>query len=71
MYAENYRMAIPFDLEYDRWRSKVCVVCCEKASRMLSDLEIEPVDKVLINGCKSIHPDFPCRICIGCSIALS
>ena len=38
---------------------------------MLSDLEIEIVDKFLIDGYKSTHPDFPCGICAGCSIALS
>ena len=71
MYIENYRIATEFDLGHDRYRSKVCVVCYEKASRMLSDLEIETVDKFLIDGYKSMHPDFPCGICTCCSIALS
>ena len=63
-------MSTKFDLGHDRCRSKVCVVCYEKPSRMLSDLETETVDKFLIDGCKSTHPDFPCGICTGSSIAL-
>ena len=55
-------MATEFDLRHDRCCSKVCVVCYEKASRILSDLEIETVDKFLIDGQKSTHPDFPCGI---------
>ena len=51
--------------------SKVCVVCHEKASSILSGLEIETVDKFLIDCYKSTHPDFPCGICTGWSIALS
>ena len=43
-------MATEFDLRHDRCYSKVCVVCYEKASRILSDLEIETVDKFLIDG---------------------
>ena len=38
-------MATEFDLGHDRCRCKVCVVCYEKASRMLSDLEIETADQ--------------------------
>ena len=64
-------MATEFDLGHGGCRSKVCVVCYEKASHMLSDLEIATVDKFLIDGYISSHPDFPCAICTGCSIALS
>ena len=64
-------MATEFDLGHDRCRSKVCVVCYEKASCMLSDLEIETEVKFLIAAYKSMHPDIPCRSCTGCSIALS
>ena len=45
--------------------SKVCVVCHEKASSILSGLKIETVDKFLIDCYKSTHPDFPCGICTG------
>ena len=38
-------MATEFDLRHDRYCSKVCVVSYGKASRMLSDLETETVDK--------------------------
>ena len=38
---------------------------------MLLDLEIEKIDKFLIDGDISTHPNFPCAICTGCSIALS
>ena len=64
-------MVTEFDLGHDRCRSKVCVVCYEKASRMLSNFEIEAVDTFFIDGYKLTHPDFPCGICTGCSIALS
>ena len=71
MYIENYRRATEFDSGHDTCRSKVCAVCYEKASHILSDLEIKTVNKSLIDGYKSTHPDFPCGICTGCSIALS
>ena len=64
-------MVTDFDLGHDRCRSKVCVVYYEKASLILLGLEIETVDTFLIDGYKSTHPDFPCKICTGCSIALS
>ena len=64
-------MATEFDLGHDRCRSKICVVCYEKASCKLSDLEIETVVKFLIAAYKSTHPDFPCESCTGCSITLS
>ena len=38
---------------------------------MLKDLEIQTADKFLINGYKSTHLDFRCRICTGCSTAFS
>ena len=71
MHIDNYRLTTEFDLGHDRCRSKVCVVCYEKDSRMLLDLEIDTVDKFLIDGYKSKHPDFPCEVSTGCSIALS
>ena len=55
----------------DRCRGKVCVVGYEKTSCMLLDLERETVDKFLIDGYKSMHSDFACGICTGCSTALS
>ena len=64
-------MATEFDLGNDRCRSKVCAVCYEKVPCMSLDLEIKIVDKFLIDRYKSTHPDFPCAICTGCSIALS
>ena len=64
-------MVTDFDLGHDRCRSKVCVVYYEKVSCILLGLEIETVDTFLIDGYKSTHPDFPCGICTGCSIALS
>ena len=42
-----------------------------KASRLLSELEIETVENILIDGYSSSHPDFPCGVCTGCSIAPS
>ena len=71
MHIDNYRMATEFDLRHDISLNKVCVVCYEKASCMLSDLEIEAVDKFLIDGYKSTHPHFPCGIYTGCSNTLS
>ena len=67
----EYRMAAETDVGDDRCRSKVWVVCYEKPSHMLLDLETETADKFLIDGYKSIHPDFSCGICTGCSITLS
>ena len=55
-------MATDFGLGHDRCHSKVCVVCYEKTSRILSGLEIETVDK------KLTYPDFPCGTCTSCSI---
>ena len=54
-----------------RCRSKVCVVCYEKASRTLLYLEIQTVHEFLIDDCNVMHPDFPSGICTGCSIILS
>ena len=64
-------MVTDFGLGHDRCHSKVCVVYYEKASRILSGLEIETADNFLIDDYKSTHPDFPCGTCTGCSIALS
>ena len=64
-------MSTDFDLEHERCRSKVCVVCYEKANRTLSDLEIQTVHEFLIDGYNVTHPDFPSGICTGCSIILS
>lgn len=64
-------MATNFDLEHDRCRSEVCVVCYEKASRTLSDLEINTVQTFLIDGYSVYDPDFPNGVCTGCSINLS
>ena len=62
-------MSTVFEIGHDRCRSKVCVVCYGKASCLLSELEIETVEKILIDGYSSSHPDFPCGVCTGCSIA--
>ena len=50
MRIENYRMATEFGLGHDGCRSKVSVVCYEKASCILLDIEIETVDRFLIVG---------------------
>ena len=62
-------MSIRFDLEHERCRSKVCVVCYRKVNRTLS--EIQTVQEFLIDGYNISHPDFPNGICTGCSIILS
>ena len=64
-------MSTSFDLEHERCRSKVCVVCYRKANRTLSELEIQTVQEFLIDGYNISHPDFPNGICTGCSIILS
>ena len=43
-------MATEFGLGHDGCRSKVSVVCYEKASCILLDIEIETVDRFLIVG---------------------
>ena len=60
-----------FEIGHEKCRSLVCVVCYQKTSRSLSELEIKNVQDYLIDGYSSSHPDFPNGICMGCSIALS
>ena len=60
-----------FEIENEKCRSLVCVVCYRKASRSFSELKIKNVQDYLIDGYSSSHPDFPNGICTGCSIALS
>ena len=60
-----------FEIENEKCRSLVCVVCYQKASRSLSQLEIKNVQDYLIDGYSSSNPDFLNGICTGCSIALS
>ena len=60
-----------FEIGHGKCRSLVCVVCYQKASRSLSELEIKNVQDYLIDGYSSSHPDFPNGICTGCSIVLS
>ena len=65
------KMATNFELDHERCRSKVCIVCYEKATRTVSDLEVETVQIFVIDGYNPSHPDFPHGICTGCSILLS
>ena len=60
-----------FDLEHERCRSKICVVCYQKANCTLPDLEIQTVHEFLIDSYNVTDPDFPSGICTGCSIILS
>ena len=64
-------MATAFEIGQEKCRSKVCVVCYQKASRSLSEAEIQLVQEFLIDGYSSSHPDFPNGVCTGCSINLS
>lgn len=63
-------MSTTFESEHERCRIKVCVVCYEKASRVLSESQIETIQHYVIDGYSSTDPDFPCGVCTGCSIAL-
>ena len=63
-------MSSMFDIEHDRCRSLVCVVCYSKALRKLNDSEVELVEKYIIDGYSVIDQNFPCGICTTCSIAL-
>ena len=52
-------MATEFEIGHENFCSKVCVVCCRKASRMLSVAEIKVVQDYVIDGYDESHPDFP------------
>ena len=64
-------MSTAFEIGHEKCRCLVCVVCYQKASRSLSELEIKNAQDYLIDGYSSSHPNFPNGICTGCSIALS
>ena len=59
------------EIGHGKCRSLVCVVCYQKASRSLSELEIKNIQDYLIDGYSSSHSEFPNGICTGSSIALS
>ena len=65
------KMSTAFEIGHEKCRSLVCVVCYQKASHSLLELEIKNVQDYLIDGCSFSHPDFLNGICTSCSIALS
>ena len=58
-------------MDNEQCREKVCVVCSKKASRKLSDADVETarlhVDNQFIIGTS----DYPCGVCLNCHIALN
>ena len=52
-------------MDHDKCREKVCVVCIRKASRNLSEKDIELVKIYVCGEYEVTDPDFPCGLCNG------
>ena len=57
--------------EHEKCRSKVCIICYQKASRKLSDTQIKTIQDYVIDGYNCSHPDFPNAVCTHCSVLLN
>ena len=64
-------MSTDFELGHESCRRLVCVVCYEKASSVLTDLQTSYVQDFVIEGYTNSNPDFPCGICKNCSFIIS
>ena len=51
---------------HDQNRKKVCIICYEKGKRPISDVELNFIQDVLIDGYTMDNLDFPCGICDQC-----
>lgn len=64
-------MSTDVELGHENCRRLVCVVCYEKASSVLTDLQTSYIQDFLIEGYTISNPDFPCGICKNCSFIVS
>lgn len=64
-------MATALDLDHERCRLKVCVLCYRKGSRKLSATDIAAINEFVIDGYDVNNPDFPASLCNGCYLLLS
>ncbi len=59
------------DVEHERSRYPVCVVCYREGKNSLSKKEVESVETLLIDRHDVNNPDFPAAICEGCHLLLN
>ena len=64
-------MSTDFEIGHEKCRRLVCVVCYNKAPRLLTELETKHVQDFVIEGYTISNPDFPCGICKNCSFIIS
>ena len=64
-------MATGYEAGHEACRGKVCVVCYQKATRLLSECASVVVKEHIIDHYDISNPDFPCGVCEGCNISLS
>ena len=64
-------MATALDVDHERCRMKVCVLCYRKGCRNLSDTDIAAIREFVIEGYDVNNSDFPASICNGCYLLLS
>ena len=53
-------------MDHLKAREKVCIVCYHKASRHLSNAEVEAVQNIIMENYNVANPDLPCGICNSC-----